>query len=94
MPGQFLFDDRDWDAILRALKGKLNVELRPVEDSPDSWHFYLLTFVANNLTEWEMLEALALAGKTTFVVHPQTVDFKQDYRHGPVPKLEKFPGDF
>jgi hypothetical protein len=94
VPGHFVFDDRDWDAILRALNGKLKIELRPVENSVESWHFYRHTLVANNLTEWEMLEALALAGKTTFAVHPHTVDFKPDNRHGIVPKLEKFPGDY
>lgn len=93
VPGQFLFNDRDWDAILCAMKGKLNVELRPGEESEDSWHFYRHTFAAYDLTQWEMLEALALAGKTTFVVHPQTVDFKPDFRHGPVHKLEKYPSD-
>ncbi|MEI9961569.1 MAG: hypothetical protein WDM76_10700 [Limisphaerales bacterium] len=92
VPGRFLFNDRDWDAILVAMKGKLGVALRPQAESEDSWHFYRHTFAACDLTEWEMLEALALAGKTSFVVHPRTVEFKPDFRHGAVPKLEKFPG--
>lgn len=93
VPGRFLFDDRDWDAILVAMKGRLNVQLRPKEESEDSWHFYRHTFAAYNLTEWEMLEALALAGKTIFVVHSRTVEFKPDFRSGPVHKLEKYPSD-
>jgi hypothetical protein len=38
-----------------------------------------------------MLEAIALAGKTTFTVHWRTAEFKLDERKGVVPKLEKFP---
>lgn len=93
VPGRFLFNDRDWDAILEALDDKFDGRLRPQENSEDSWHFYRHSFAACDLTQWEMLEALALAGKTTFVVHQQTVEFKPDERHGPIHKLEKFPED-
>jgi hypothetical protein len=92
LPGHFIFDDNDWDAVLTSLHKKLTVGLRPSRGSAGSWHFYRHCFSAFDLTEWEMLESLALAGKTEFTVHWRTVEFQPDGRHGPVPKIEKFPG--
>ena len=43
------------------------------------------------VTDWEMLETLALAGRTTFTVNWLTADFQPDRRAGVAPKLEKFP---
>jgi hypothetical protein len=40
------------------------------------------------MTEWEMLEAIALAGKTKFTVHWLTVDFQLDRRSGVVPGIK------
>jgi hypothetical protein len=38
-----------------------------------------------------MLEAIALAGKTTFTLHWLTAEFKPDERKGVAPQLKKFP---
>jgi hypothetical protein len=92
LPGHFTFNDGDWDAVLAKLHKKFSIRLQPSRGSAGSWHFYRHCFSASDLTEWEMLESLALAGKTTFTVHWRTVDFQPDARHGIVPKLEKFPG--
>ncbi len=43
------------------------------------------------VTDWEMLETLALAGKTTFTVHWLTAVVQPDQREGVTPKLEYFP---
>jgi hypothetical protein len=91
VPGRILLNDADWDEVHSALQKYLSIGLRPREGSPDSWHFYRDSFVAEGLTEWEMLETLALAGKTTFTVHWLTADFEPDRRQGIAPKLEKFP---
>ncbi len=89
--GRILLNDADWDEAHSVLQKHLSIGLRPREGSPDSWHFYRHSFVAEGLTEWEMLETLALAGKTTFTVHWLTADFEPDRREGVAPKLEKFP---
>jgi hypothetical protein len=88
---KILLNDADWDEVHEAIGKFLNIGLRPREGSPDSWHFYRHSFVADGVTQWELLETLALAGKTTFSVHWLTADFEPDRREGPAPKLEKFP---
>lgn len=85
---RIVFNDADWDAVRAAVNKKLSVGLRPFSNTPDSWHFYRHNFAACGVTEWEMLEAIALAGKTTFSVHWLTVDFKLDKRRGVVPDLK------
>jgi hypothetical protein len=91
VPGLVLFEDADWGVVRTALKGKLGVGLRPFENATDTWHFYRHDFAACGVTDWEMLETLALAGKTTFTVHWLTSDFQPDRREGVAPNLEKFP---
>lgn len=88
---KILFNDADWDEVHHAIGKYLSVSLRPRESSPDSWHFYRHSFVADGITQWELLEALALAGKTTFSVRWLTADFEPDRREGTTPKLQHFP---
>jgi hypothetical protein len=88
---KILLNDADWDAVHEAAGKYLSVGLRPREGSPDSWHFYRHSFVADGVSQWELLETLALAGKTTFSVHWLTADFEPDRREGPTPKLKQFP---
>lgn len=89
-----VYDDKDWDFLLPILTTALNAEFRPQQKSSDSWHFYRHTFAAWNLNGWEALEAISLAGKTTFTLErtllrrkPRVV-FAGDLRAGasPVPK--------
>ncbi len=91
VPGRVLLNDADWGAVRAAFKGKLSVGLRPFENAAETWHFYRHSFAACGVTDWEMLETLALAGKTTFTVHWLTADFQPDRREGVPPKLEQFP---
>ena len=91
VPGRILFEDADWGVVRSTLKGKLDIGLRPFENTLPSWHFYRHNFAACGVTDWELLETLALAGKTTFSVHWLTADFQPDRRAGVTPKLEKFP---
>jgi hypothetical protein len=91
VPGRLRLEDADWGIVRSTLKGKLGVGLRPFENTLPSWHFYRHDFAACGVTDWEMLETLALAGKTTFTVNWLTVDFQPDRRTGVTPKLEKFP---
>ncbi len=91
VPGTVLLDDADWGKTRAALKGKLVIGLRPFENALRTYHFYRHNFVACGLTDWEMLETLALAGKTTFTVNRLTADFQPDRRVVAPPKLEYFP---
>jgi hypothetical protein len=91
VPGRVLLNDADWGVVRTTLKGKLNIGLRPFESASETWHFYRHSFTACGVTDWEMLETLALAGKTTFTVNWRTADFQPDRREGVTPKLEKFP---
>lgn len=91
VPNRVLFNDADWDSLRPVLNKKLSVGLRPFSGAPETWHFYRHSFVACGVTEWEMLESIALADKTTFTVHWLTADFQSDRRIGVVPQLKKSP---
>ncbi|HVU27969.1 MAG TPA: hypothetical protein VHG71_09565 [Verrucomicrobiae bacterium] len=86
--GKIVFNDADWDSVRAVLNKKLSVGLRPFSGATESWHFYRHSFVAENLNELEMLEAIALAGKTTITLHWLTANFRADARQGNVPDLQ------
>ncbi len=88
IPDRVVFNDAGWDEVRAALSKKLSVGLRPFSNTPDSWHFYRHNFAACGVTEWEMLEAVALTGKTTLTVHWWTADFQIDRRSGTVPGIK------
>jgi hypothetical protein len=88
---EILLIDADWEQVHSAVDGSLHIRLRPMKNSADSWHFYRHSFVAAGVTEWELLETLALAGKTTFTVHWLTAEFVPDRRQGTAPQLDQFP---
>jgi hypothetical protein len=83
--------DSNWDYSRKAVAKKVNVIVLPFADSPDSWHFWPNNFAACGVTQWELLEALALSGKTTFTVHWVTANYSLDMRSGPVQNLKSFP---
>jgi hypothetical protein len=91
VPGRVLLEDADWGQTRAALRGKLCVGLRPFENAVETWHFYRFNLAACGATDWELLEALAFAGRATFTVHWFTADFQLDRRAGPPPKLNRFP---
>ncbi|MCX6922150.1 MAG: hypothetical protein NT154_02855 [Verrucomicrobia bacterium] len=86
-----LYNDRDWDAVQPALKSSLRVDLLPWPRSRDSWHFYRHSFAEWNLSGWEVLQATALAGQTTFTVRRKQVVFERDTRPRVAPRVESFP---
>jgi hypothetical protein len=91
VPGMVRLTDADWGEVRTALKGKLGVGLRPFENAAETWHFYRHNFAACGVTDREMLETLALAGKTTFTVNWRTAVFQPDRRESAPPKVEIFP---
>jgi hypothetical protein len=92
VPDRLVFSDTEWDDLRTALRGKAGIWLRPFSNTPDSWHFYRHTFVACGLTQWELLEAIAFSGKTTFTLHWLTADYQLDTRAGPTPDLSTYKG--
>jgi len=91
VPVELLLNDADWDEVHSKAGKYLDIGLRPLKDSTASWHFYRHSFVAAGVTEWELLETLALAGKTTYTVNWWTVEFVPDRRQGTAPALDRFP---
>jgi hypothetical protein len=85
LPDRLVFNDCPWDNLRAALKKKLSVGIRPFSNAPDSWHFYRHNFAACGVTQWQLLEAIGMAGQTTFTVHWLTADFELDMRTGPTP---------
>jgi len=85
---RLVFNDAGWDAVRTALAHKMDVGLRPFSDTPESAHFYRHNFAVCGTTEWEILEAIALADKTTFTVRWWTVNFQTDRRSGIAPGIK------
>lgn len=90
VPDRLVLVDGEWDDVRAALKKKLSVSLRPFSNAPLSWHFYRHNFAACGLSQWQLLEAVAMAGQTTFTVHWLTADFESDLRRsGPTPGFQE-----
>lgn len=75
-----LYNDRDWDYLLPILGRTMKTRFIPYRKTTDSWHFFRHSFAGWNLTGWEALEAISLAGKTTFIVQKRRVIFEGDAR--------------
>lgn len=82
-----IYDDRDWDFILPALSFRLDTKILPGKKSHDSHHFYRHNLAGHNLNGWEILEALAFAGKTQFTVEKKKIIFEGDKRFRERPKV-------
>lgn len=87
----WIFNDRDWDFLLKSVRKPVKVTLLPRSRSADSWHFYRHSFASWNLSAWEALQAAALAGKTRLTVRRGMAGFQPDPRLGVIPKLDHFP---
>jgi hypothetical protein len=81
------FKDRDWDFVLPLLEKRFKTKFVPIRNSSGSWHFYRHSLAAWNLTGWEALEAISLAGKTTVTVQKRRIVFQGDTRTRSRPKL-------
>ena len=76
------FNDTEWDKIQPLLKRRLGMDIEPWRNSADSDHFYRSALSGWNLTEWEMIEALALANRTRATVE------KRPFPRGTLIKFE------
>lgn len=86
-----LYNDRDWDYLLPILSFELNTKFLPGPNSYESNHFYRHSLAAWNLNDFEILEAVAMAGKTTFTVQKKKIIFEGDTRFRARPPVPKFP---
>ena len=82
-----IYADSDWDFILPALTFRLDTRILPGKKSHDSHHFYRHNLSAHHLDGFEILEALAIAGKTRFAVQKKKVLFEGDTRFRARPKV-------
>lgn len=82
-----LYNDRDWDFLMPVLEKQLKMDFRPWPHRTASWHFYRHSFAAWNLTGWEAVEAVSLAGKEIFTVEKKRVVFAGDVRVRKLPEL-------
>ena len=82
-----LYNDRDWDFMMPVLEKQLKMDFRPWPHRRESWHFYRHSFASWNLTGWEALQAVSLAGKETFTVEKKRVVFAGDVRVRELPKF-------
>jgi phosphoenolpyruvate synthase/pyruvate phosphate dikinase len=78
--------DRDWDYLLPALEKRMDSWFTPGRKDPNSYHFYRHSIAAWDLTCWEMLEAAALAGRSSFTVDKRQIRFVFDGARSPRPK--------
>jgi hypothetical protein len=92
VPDRIVLYDSNWDYSRKAVAKKVSVIVLPFADDASSWHFWPNNFAACGVTRWELLEALALSGKTTFTLHWLTANYSSDMRSGPVQDLKSFPG--
>ena len=84
-----LYSDRDWDFILPTLTFRLDTKILPEKYSPHSNHFYRYSFAAHHLDGFEILEALALGGKTQFTIQKKKILFEGDKRFRERPTVPK-----
>jgi hypothetical protein len=75
-----MYNDRGWDYIQPILAFDMNMHVTPRVGSHDSWHFFRHSFAAFDLSDWDALRAIALAGKTRFTVKKKLIVFEGDTR--------------
>ena len=86
-----VYEDQDWDSLQFGLQRTYGLWFYPRARDTSSWHFYRHSFAGWKLSGWEGLEAISLAGKTSFIVERGKVVFEGDQRVMAEPKLDAFP---
>jgi hypothetical protein len=86
-----LYNDRDWDSLWPVLKKSFRTGLHPWPRLTETRHFYRHTLAAWNLSAWEGLEAVVLAGQTSVKVRRRQLVFELDMRPRVAPKVDVFP---
>ena len=71
-----LYCDRHWETIQPELNGQLRTAILPSAKSEDAWHFNRHNLAGWNLSDWEWLSALSLAGRTSLNVQERRIVFQ------------------
>lgn len=71
-----LWIDAHWERVQPALRGAFKVEILPEAQSVSAWHFARHNVAAWGLTDWEVLEALSISGKTRVAVQNNRILFQ------------------
>lgn len=88
-PMSLVLVDADWKNFSPDLAKPFQKKVLPRKDSPDSWHFYRFNVLAAGATPWELIEMLALAGKTKVQIASRSVTFAVDAdSHNPPARRE------
>jgi len=72
-----LFCDAHWQQLRTSLNKKLRPSILPWSKSDGAWHFARHNLAGWNLTDWELLTAVSLTGKTGFTVEKRRVVFQE-----------------
>lgn len=75
-----LYDDQDWDFMQPLLSFYLNTKVAPGLHVHETNHFFRHSFAGYDLSGWEVLQAVAMAGKTRFTVQKKKIVFQADGR--------------
>jgi hypothetical protein len=76
-----VFNDRDWDFVQPILSFDLDTRMSPGLHAAASNHFFRHSLAEFDLTGWDGLRAVALAGKTRFTVKKGRIVFEGDLRY-------------
>jgi len=82
------YNDIDWDHLMPDLRRATHLTILPRTRTTDSWHFFRHCIAGWNLTDWEMLQAVALSGKETIRFETKRLVFGGDTRIRSRPKFE------
>jgi len=72
-----LFSDAHWEKVRPVLNKALHPGIHPWGTSPGAWHFARHNLAAWGLSDWEILVAVSLTGKTAFTVEKRRVTFEE-----------------
>lgn len=71
-----LWVDAHWEVVEPPLQSTLKMRVLPDARSMDAWHFARHNLAAWNLSDWDLLAALSLSGKTTISIEPNRLLFR------------------
>ena len=69
--------DRHWDFLQPQLQAGLKMMVTPPGKSEQAWHFARYNLAAFGLTDWELLSALSIAGRTRIVPETSRIRFEE-----------------
>ena len=87
-----VYCDRHWEALQPELKARFPFKILPAPRSQDAWHFQRHHLAGWDLSDWEWLEALSLAGRTTIRIERARIQFLVNAKPAPPPS-PAFPGE-